>query len=69
VEVGCGASDKAHIAALTRAHRSVPEHYFVMLARRPNFVWDCQESHGRSVLQQMQQMRSRKDARQSELRE
>jgi hypothetical protein len=51
VEVGCGASDKAHIAALTRANRSMSEHCFVMIHERSKCVWDCQELHGRSVLQ------------------
>jgi hypothetical protein len=33
VEVGCGASDKAHIAALTRANRSMSEHCSVVINR------------------------------------
>jgi hypothetical protein len=61
VEVGCGASDKAHIAALTRANRSMPEHCPVVINKRPGFVWGCQKLHGRSILQQMQQMKSKID--------
>jgi hypothetical protein len=34
VEAGCGASDKAHIAALTRANRSMSEHCFVLINKR-----------------------------------
>lgn len=46
VEVGCGASDKAHVAALTRANRSVSEHCSVSMARKIELSMGFQDSHG-----------------------
>jgi hypothetical protein len=42
----------SHIAALTRAGRSVSEHRFVTTSRRSNCVWHCPQLHGRSLLLQ-----------------